>query len=79
MSTEELQRTQVSLREQIGRFKLWAGNSGAHRSGRMSLDYRMREALHIHSQVVQLLEDMEHALKEGQNSQAAKHKISTDR
>ncbi|RPB26488.1 hypothetical protein L211DRAFT_680078 [Terfezia boudieri ATCC MYA-4762] len=64
MSTEQLQRTQMSLCEQFERFKLWAGNAGAHRSGRMSLDYRMREALHIHSQVVQLLEDMEHALEE---------------
>lgn len=66
MSAEQLQRIQVTLREQVGRFKLWAGNAGAHRRGKTSLDYRMREALHIHRQVVQLLEDMEHALEEGQ-------------
>ncbi|KAF8454292.1 hypothetical protein BDZ91DRAFT_562247 [Kalaharituber pfeilii] len=63
-STEELQQRLETVHEQLGRFKMWAGNAGAHRSGKMSLDYRLREALHVHRQVVRLLEDLEHALEE---------------
>ena len=64
-SPEDVQQTQKKIHEQRARFKLWAGNAGAHRRDKMSLDHRLREALHIHSQVIQLLEDLEHALEEG--------------
>ncbi|KAK3896368.1 hypothetical protein C8A05DRAFT_20639, partial [Staphylotrichum tortipilum] len=39
-----------------------AGNLGAHQSGRASLDYRLREAPHLHKQVIYLLEDLTQSL-----------------
>lgn len=52
---------QVELSEvtdELGRFRIWAGNIGAHRKGRSSLDYRLRDASHIKKKVQTLLEDL---------------------
>lgn len=38
---------------------------GAHRSGRISLDYRLREATHMREGVLDLLKDLEDNLHEG--------------
>lgn len=43
--------------DEFGRFKVWSSNIGAHRSGRSSLDYRLRDASHIQKRVLELLED----------------------
>ena len=59
---------QISLSavlDELGRFRVWAGNIGALREGTASLDYRLREASHIRRQVVRLLEDLNIALREG--------------
>ena len=52
------------VQDQIGRFRVWAGNMGAHRVGRMSLDYKLREASHVHSTVLELLEELNESLTE---------------
>lgn len=60
--------TQISLlalQDELGRFRVWAGNVGAHREGRISLDHRLREASQIHKQVTELLSDLGRALQEG--------------
>ena len=57
--------SQAALQNELGRFKVWAGNSGAHRTGRVSLDYRLREALQVHGKVTDLLSDLNRALGEG--------------
>lgn len=66
-SSEQQQQIQKVLREELGRFRIWAGNGGAHHKAdsKMSLDYRLRESLHVHGQVTQLLEDLENSLGEG--------------
>lgn len=47
------------VRDQLGRFRVWVGNMGAHhRGGRMSLDYKLEEASHIRSAVTELLEEL---------------------
>jgi len=46
------------LENEVTRFKMWAGNLGAHQAGRASLDYRLREASHLQEQVVYLLRDV---------------------
>ena len=53
--------------DQIGRFRVWAGDTGANQGGRLriSLDYRLREASHIHAQVTGLLQELDDSLKEG--------------
>ncbi|KAK5663802.1 hypothetical protein OQA88_5 [Cercophora sp. LCS_1] len=48
----------AKVSDQQARFKIWAGNIGAHRTGRSSLDYRLRDASHLHSQTTRLLESL---------------------
>ena len=54
-----------SVEEEIGRFRVWAAQTGAHRSGRVSLDYRLREAPHVHSQVSELIGEIQEDLENG--------------
>jgi hypothetical protein len=51
--------------DEFGRFKVWSSNIGAHRSGRSSLDYRLRDASHIQKRVLELLGDLSQSLDEG--------------
>jgi len=53
-----------SLENEVTRFKMWAGNLGAHQAGRASLDYRLREASHLQEQVVYLLRDASESLQD---------------
>lgn len=53
-----------SLENELTRFKMWAGNLGAHQAGRASLDYRLREASHLQEQVVYLLRDASDLLQD---------------
>ena len=53
------------LLNEFGRFKIWAGNVGAHRTGRVSLDYRLQEASHIHKELAKLLGQLNGALEKG--------------
>lgn len=48
-----------ALNDSLGRFRLWVGNLGAHRQGRSSIDYKLREASHIRTRVIKLLQRME--------------------
>jgi hypothetical protein len=50
----------------LGRFRLWVGNIGAHRKGKASLDYKLREASHIRIRVLELLQNLESVLQEAQ-------------
>ena len=53
------------LADEYGRFNVWAGNIGAHQVGRLSLDYRLREASHIKEQVISLLQYLYEIIKDG--------------
>ncbi|KAJ3541543.1 hypothetical protein NM208_g4558 [Fusarium decemcellulare] len=53
-----------TFEDESTRFKMWVGNLGAHQSGRASLDYRLREALHLQEQVVYLLKDISDSLQD---------------
>lgn len=61
--TEHISESEV--KEQLARFKIWAGNIGAHRTGRGSLDFRLRDASHIKLRVISLICDMNGLLTEG--------------
>jgi len=54
------------LSTELGRFRVWAGNTGAHRIGRVSLDHRLREVPDIHEQISELLVELNSNLGEGQ-------------
>ena len=57
----------AKLREDVGRFRVWAENCGAHRqsNNRMSLDHRLREASRVKNMVLRLLRDLNAALQDG--------------
>lgn len=59
------------------RFKMWVGNLGAHQSGRSSLDYRLREAPHLHDQVIYLLKDLRESLEDARTAIAPHRPPST--
>ncbi|KAF5616778.1 transcription factor Cys6 [Fusarium tjaetaba] len=59
-----LRELPLSLENENVRFKMWAGNLGAHQSGPASLDHRLREAPHIQEQVLYLLRDILESLED---------------
>ena len=65
LETSNYQDATQRLLDEFGRFRVWAGNAGAHRTGRVSLDYRLQEASHIHAQLTELLEELNKDLGEG--------------
>jgi CRISPR/Cas system CMR-associated protein Cmr1 (group 7 of RAMP superfamily) len=66
-STVQCDHAQVSqVSSYLARFKLWAGNLGAHRrSGGGSLEYRLRDASHIRKLVISLLQDLCRSIEQG--------------
>ena len=53
------------LADQRGRFRVWAGNVGAHRTDKASLQHRLREAPHFRSLVHGLLQKLNKLITEG--------------
>jgi hypothetical protein len=54
--------------DELGRLRVWAANIGAHQSGQASLDYRLRDASHIKTQAVRLLERLRRTLDDAHES-----------
>ncbi|RJE20796.1 hypothetical protein PHISCL_06865 [Aspergillus sclerotialis] len=44
--------------DELGRFRVWAGNVGAHQRDQESLDYRLRDASHIKDQIIRQLSQL---------------------
>jgi hypothetical protein len=53
-----------ALEDEIGRFRVWAGNLGALQKGHSSLDYRLRDSPNLLSSALKLLNELEHNLNE---------------
>ncbi|KAI1120638.1 hypothetical protein F5Y10DRAFT_257954 [Nemania abortiva] len=56
--------TRQKFLDEFSRFKLWTGNIGAHKKGRSSLDWRLRDASHLKTLVVDLLTDLKSTLQD---------------
>ena len=54
------------ISNEFGRFRVWAGNAGAHRTGRVSLDHRLRDASHIYEELSKLLGELKKDLDDGE-------------
>jgi hypothetical protein len=52
----------TAVEEELSRFKIWASNIGAMRTGKASLDYRLRRAEYLTESVKSLLEDLNESL-----------------
>jgi hypothetical protein len=55
----------LSVEDQQGRYKAWAGNLGALRRGRSSLDYRLRDASFVAENCTRLLKWLHQSLSRG--------------
>ncbi|KAL2787007.1 hypothetical protein BJX66DRAFT_311791 [Aspergillus keveii] len=44
--------------DELGRLRIWSGNIGAHQQGQSSLDHRLRDASHLKSETIKLLNRM---------------------
>jgi hypothetical protein len=58
----------AAVREEYGRFRVWRGNVGAQHeaAARISLDYRLREAVFYRDKIVRHLCDLTEALEQGE-------------
>ncbi|KAI8943304.1 hypothetical protein NX059_001324 [Plenodomus lindquistii] len=54
----------VCIEDEAGRFRIWSGNCGAHRTGRASLEDKLREASHVRQQVLGLLHGLSSTLSQ---------------
>lgn len=54
-----------TINDEFDRFKIWAGNIAAHRKGRRSLEYRLRDALHLKVETHNLLKALLDSLTDG--------------
>ncbi|CAI7586725.1 unnamed protein product [Penicillium viridicatum] len=68
--------------DELGRLRVWAANIGAHQTRQSSLEYRLRDASHIKSQIVRLLElfqelltDLKDVLEESSDDEAQDHQF----
>ncbi|KAL9024418.1 MAG: hypothetical protein Q9196_006530, partial [Gyalolechia fulgens] len=50
--------------DELGRLRIWASNIGAHQTGQSSLDFRLRDAPHVHQKITDLLDDLIEAIYE---------------
>ena len=48
----------ASIGEQLGRYQVWSGNVGAHKTGRGSLDFRLGENSSLENMVLKLVGDL---------------------
>jgi hypothetical protein len=57
----------ATVRDERGRFEVWAGNVGAHHTpkSRVSLDYRLRESSFYRERIVGILKDLDDTLQKG--------------
>ncbi|KAF2786301.1 hypothetical protein K505DRAFT_260177 [Melanomma pulvis-pyrius CBS 109.77] len=51
-----------AINDEFDRFKIWAGNIAAHRKGRRSLEYRLRDAAHLKVETHNLLKALQDSL-----------------
>ena len=58
-------RLRTNLLESRGRFKVWCGNLGAHKTDNSSLDYRLRDAPRTKASVLALIKDLDELLRFG--------------
>jgi len=65
-----------ALRNEHIRFKKWAQNAGAHRSDRVSLEYRLREASKLKDEVMNIMGELKDTLSEGTLTRAILNKTS---
>ncbi|KAH6959362.1 hypothetical protein DER45DRAFT_259235 [Fusarium avenaceum] len=79
------QSSLLKLKDEQSRLMVWSGNIGAHKNGRSSLDYRLRDASNIRDHVIQILCNLIELLGdtkeilEGKTTPSYQHQLSLDK
>jgi hypothetical protein len=55
----------VSIQNEHGRFRIWARDAGAMRTGKHSLEYKLHDVSFLSQSIVMLLQDLNETLIEG--------------
>ena len=55
----------ATMRDELGRFRIWASTIGALNSGTASLDDSLQDVKYLHQNVKSLLEDLKRSTSEG--------------
>lgn len=63
-SAKEQAKNDPAVLNELQRFELWATNLGLYHSGHSSLDYRVRDAPLVYNYALDLLRDLERALRQ---------------
>lgn len=65
-----LELSDIRVLDEYKRYKVWAGNLGAHHPPpkRISLDYRLRDVAFYKQRVIEVLIDLQDSLKKGTHS-----------
>ncbi|OBR06238.1 Transcription factor RfeG [Colletotrichum higginsianum IMI 349063] len=64
-------RLQYKFRDQLARLRVWSGDTGALDRGQDSLESRLRDASHIRTQILELLNDLAQSLKDARDIMAS--------
>lgn len=65
LSSYEDSNFQDLVNDELGRFRIWAGNVSAHTTGRRSLEYRLRDSSELSSAVMRFLQELIEVLESG--------------
>ena len=53
--------------DELGRLRMWAANIDAQQTGRLSLDFRLRDASHVREQIIKLLQGLLRRLQDARD------------
>ena len=67
LADQDANTVQDDFNDELGRFRVWAGNIGAHRTGQSSLDHRLRDATELKDTVLRYLKDLIEVLERGRS------------
>ena len=69
-ASNNIDLTDIQVQDELGRFQLWAGNTGAIQGSfnRTSLDFRLKDTPFVAKQVLDFLLMLSHGLGEGKST-----------
>ncbi|KAF8247168.1 hypothetical protein K440DRAFT_309169 [Wilcoxina mikolae CBS 423.85] len=72
----DMSECSTTFADQMRSFNEWAEKTGAHRSGRASLDYRLRDAYEVKEMVIELLDNLNSDLQDAISILSGKPRLS---
>ena len=64
LKSREIEVPSFAWQDELGRLRIWVATTGAYQKNDSSLDYRLREASHVKSQVIRQLDRLQRILED---------------